>query len=236
MENLTFRLTDFEGPLDLLLYLISKDKKKIAEVEIVSLIDQYLEIVNGPQGASLESTSEFIEMAARLIYMKSVFLLPRSDEQDQLREELTGQLVEYAACKRMAQKLGEMAQGLFVAVRRPLEVEQDLTYRIRHDPAELERAYGNLMGGAKRRERPTQERFEPLVAAPFVSVASRVVYVLRNLVKGRVHYLSSLFRRSADRSENIGTFLAVLELLKAGRISLDDNAQLTLHTKHQGGR
>ncbi len=58
-------------------------------------------------------------MAARLIYMKSVFLLPRSDEQDQLREELTGQLVEYAACKRMAQKLGEMAQGLFVAVRRP---------------------------------------------------------------------------------------------------------------------
>ena len=154
MENLTFRLTDFEGPLDLLLYLISKDKKKIAEVEIVSLIDQYLEIVNGPQGASLESTSEFIEMAARLIYMKSVFLLPRSDEQDQLREELTGQLVEYAACKRMAQKLGEMAQGLFVAVRRPLEVEQDLTYRIRHDPAELERAYGNLMGGAKRRERP----------------------------------------------------------------------------------
>ena len=60
MENLTFRLTDFEGPLDLLLYLISKDKKKIAEVEIVSLIDQYLEIVNGPQGASLESTSEFI--------------------------------------------------------------------------------------------------------------------------------------------------------------------------------
>ena len=236
MENLTFRLTDFEGPLDLLLYLISKDKKKIAEVEIVSLIDQYLEIVNGPQGASLESTSEFIEMAARLIYMKSVFLLPRSDEQDQLREELTGQLVEYAACKRMAQKLGEMAQGLFVAVRRPLEVEQDLTYRIRHDPAELERAYGNLMGGAKRRGRPTQERFEPLVAAPFVSVASRVVYVLRNLVKGRVHYLSSLFRRSADRSENIGTFLAVLELLKAGRISLDDNAQLTLHTKHQGGR
>ncbi len=235
MENLTFRLTDFEGPLDLLLYLISKDKKKIAEVEIVSLIDQYLAIVNGPQGASLESTSEFIEMAARLIYMKSVFLLPRSDEQDQLREELTGQLVEYAACKRMAQRLGEMAQGLFLAVREPMEVEQDNTYRIRHEAAELERAYGNLMGSSKRREQPTQERFEPLVAAPFVSVASRVVYVLRNLVKGRVRYLPSLFRRSADRSENIGTFLAVLELLKAGRISLDDNAQLTLHTKHQGG-
>lgn len=232
MENLTFRLTDFEGPLDLLLYLISKNKMKIADIEIVSLIDQYLEIVNGPQGASLESTSEFIEMAARLIYMKSVFLLPRSDEQDQLREELTGQLVEYAACKRMAQRLGSMAEGLFLAVRQPMEIDPDMTYRIRHDPSELERAYGSLMGGSKRREQPTQERFEPLVAAPFVSVASRVVYVLRNLVKGRVRHLSALFRRSADRSENIGTFLAVLELLKAGRISLDENERLTLHTKH----
>ncbi len=55
MENLTFRLTDFEGPLDLLLYLISKNKMKIADIEIVSLIDQYLEIVNGPQGASLDA-------------------------------------------------------------------------------------------------------------------------------------------------------------------------------------
>ena len=92
MENLTFRLTEFEGPLDLLLYLISKNKMKIADIEIVSLIDQYLAIVNGPQGATLDEASEFIEMAARLIYMKSVFLLPRSDEQDQLRQELTGML------------------------------------------------------------------------------------------------------------------------------------------------
>lgn len=89
------------------------------------------------------------------------------------------------------------------------------------------------MGGARRRERPTQERFEPLVAAPFVSVASKVVYVLRNLVKGRVKYLSSLFRRSASRSENVATFLAVLELLKAGRVTLDEDARLTLRKKRE---
>ena len=234
METMTFRLADFEGPLDLLLYLISKNKMKIADIEIVSLIDQYLEIVNGPQGASLDATSEFIEMAARLIYMKSVFLLPRSEEQDQLREELTGQLVEYAACKRIAQTLAQMAQGTFVAVRAPMEIELDSTYRIRHDPAELERAYGNLMGGAQRKKQPTQERFEPLVATPFVSVASRAVFVLRNLVRGRVRHLSALFRRSASRSENIGTFLAVLELLKAGRITVDENARLTLQSGRKG--
>ena len=233
MENLTFRLTDFEGPLDLLLYLISKNKMKIADIEIVSLIDQYLAVVSGPQGAPLDEASEFIEMAARLIYMKSVFLLPRSDEQDQLRQELTGMLVEYSACKQVAATLGRMAAGTYLAVRRPMEVELDATYRIRHDPAQLEQAYCSLLGGARRRERPTQERFEPLVAAPFVSVASKVVYVLRNLVKGRVTYLSSLFRRSASRSENVATFLAVLELLKAGRVTLDEDARLTLRKKRE---
>ena len=114
-----------------------------------------------------------------------------------------------------------------------MEVELDATYRIRHDPAQLEQAYCSLLGGARRRERPTQERLEPLVAAPFVSVASKVVYVLRNLVKGRVKYLSSLFRRSASRSENVATFLAVLELLKAGRVTLDEDARLTLRKKRE---
>lgn len=233
MENLTFQLSEFEGPLDLLLYLLSKNKMKIQDIEIVSLIDQYLAVVNGPQGATLDDTSEFIEMAARLIYMKSVFLLPRSDEQDQLKEELTGMLVEYSACKEVAARLGRQAAGLFVAVRSPAQVELDTTYRIRHDPAELERAYGALMGGARRREQPSPQTFEPLVAAPFVSVASRVVFVLRNLVRGKTHYLSALFRRSASRSENVATFLAVLELLKAGRMTVDDNARLTLRTKRE---
>ena len=234
MENLTFQLTDFEGPLDLLLHLISKNKMKIADIEIVSLIDQYLARVNGPQGASLDATSEFIEMAARLVYMKSVFLLPRSEEQDELRDELTGMLVEYSACKRAASALGDLAQGVFLAVRDPMEVELDQEYRIRHEAAELERAYGAMLGLAKRREKPKAAQFEPLVAAPFVSVASRVVYVLRGLVRGKVRYLSSLFQRSFGRSENVATFLAVLELLKAGRVTVDEDERLLLHAKREG--
>lgn len=234
MENLTFQLTDFEGPLDLLLHLISKNKMKIADIEIVSLIDQYLAIVNGPQGASLDATSEFIEMAARLVYMKSVFLLPRNEEQDELRDELTGMLVEYSACKRAAETLGTLAAGVFLAVRDPLEVELDQEYRIRHEAAELERAYGSMLGLAKRREKPKAAQFEPLVAAPFVSVASRVVYVLRGLSRGKVRYLSSLFQRSFGRSENVATFLAVLELLKAGRVTLGEDERLLLHAKREG--
>lgn len=237
MEHFTFQLSEFEGPLDLLLHLIAKNKMKIADIEIVSLIDQYLAIVNGPQGASLDAASEFIEMAARLIYMKSVFLLPRSEEQDQLREELTGQLVEYSICKQVAAQLGSRAAQIDRFVRSPMELKaaEEPVYAILHQPGQLLAAYRGLQGGSRQRPQPSREGFEPLVTAPFVSVASRVVYVLRRLVRGSVGGLSALFSRRAGRSENVATFLAVLELLKAGRIRLDGEAHITLQKQGRAG-
>lgn len=229
IDTLVFTLSDFEGPLDLLLYLVSKNKMQIADVEIVSLIDQYLAVVNGPAGAELDQTSEFIEMAARLIYMKSVFLLPRSPEADQLRQELTGQLVEYSACKQAAAMLGQMADGIFLAVRQPAVLEQEHTYSGRHSAWELIRALQTVQGRAQNRPAaPRQESFDPIVAAPFVSVASRVVHILRGLVTGKTKKLGGLFRRGANRSETVATFLAVLELLKAGRIKVYQDQTLAL--------
>lgn len=228
MENLTFTLADFEGPLDLLLYLIGKNKMKIADIEIVSLIDQYLQLVNHAPDAGMDEASEFIEMAARLIYMKSVFLLPRNDEQDELREELTGMLVEYSACKEVAVRLGTLADGIFIAVRQPLELEQDMTYHIQHSPEELRRACKAIQGKQVRKAPPTRQEFDPIVTAPFVSVASRVVHVLRGLVTGKIHQLCGFFDKKCGRSENVATFLAVLELLKSGRITLDENEKITL--------
>ena len=76
-QTITFKLEDFEGPLDLLLYLVSKNKMNIYDIEIVALIDQYVSMVNGLPVYQMESASEFIEMAARLVQMKSYFLLPK---------------------------------------------------------------------------------------------------------------------------------------------------------------
>ena len=118
---MTFSLADFEGPLDLLLALISKNKMNIYDIRIMELIDQYLAVVQEGRDGGMEAASEFIEMAARLIYMKSVFLLPRTEEQERLKEELTGQLVEYSACKAVAARLGERARQVFLAVRAPME-------------------------------------------------------------------------------------------------------------------
>jgi len=132
-QTITFKLEDFEGPLDLLLYLVSKNKMNIYDIEIVALIDQYVSMVNGLPVYQMESASEFIEMAARLVQMKSYFLLPKSEEAERMKEELTGMLVEYSACKEVAAQLRSMAEGVYTVVREPAEVELDTEYRLRHD-------------------------------------------------------------------------------------------------------
>lgn len=228
MESLTFKLEEFEGPLDLLLYLVGKNKMDLHEIAILDLIDQYTAVINTLTDHRLDVASEFIEMAARLVQMKSYLLLPRSEEAERLKQELTGRLIEYSACKEIAARMGTMAAATFTAVRKPMEVELDNTYQLRHDASLLQQAWFGLMGRSRRKAAPSAERFEPLVTAPFVSVASRVVHVLRGLVTGKVRQLRSLFSPTGSRSETVATFLAVLELVRAGRITIADDETLAV--------
>lgn len=231
MESLTFKLEEFEGPLDLLLHLISKNKMNLYDIAIVELIDQYTQLIQTLTSNRMEVASEFIEMAARLVQMKSYMLLPRSDEGERMKEELTGQLIEYNACKEIAAKMQQMEENTFWAVRRPMEVELDSTYTLHHDPFLLEQAWNSLMGRSARKRPPSPEPFEPLVAAPIVSVASRVVHVLRGLVTGKVQKLCGLFRKQDSRSQTVATFLAVLELIRAGRVSIEEDETLQIRRK-----
>ena len=229
-QTITFKLEDFEGPLDLLLYLVSKNKMNIYDIEIVALIDQYVSMVNGLPVYQMESASEFIEMAARLVQMKSYFLLPKSEEAERMKEELTGMLVEYSACKEVAAQLRSMAEGVYTVVREPAEVELDTEYRLRHDVYLLEEAYNALQGRSRQKQPPRQEQFEPLTTAPFVSVTSRIIHVLRGLMTGRVRRLRQLFVKEGGRSQTVATFLAVLERVRAGRIAIADDESLTVRT------
>ena len=95
MEKLSYKLPAFEGPLDLLLYLVSKNKLNIFDIQISELVDQYTEHIDVMKEQNMDITSEFLEMAARLIYIKTVYLLPKHEEADELKKELSGQLIEY---------------------------------------------------------------------------------------------------------------------------------------------
>lgn len=231
-ETLTFKLEEFEGPLDLLLYLVGKNKMNLYDVNIMELIDQYTAAIHTLQQDRMEVSSEFIDMAAHLVQMKSALLLPRSPEAERMKAELTGRLIEYSACKEVAARLGGRARDLYTAVREPMPLVGAAEYTRRQDPNLLVQAWFSLMGRSLRKRKPTQERFEPLVTAPFVSVASRVSHMLRGLLRGRLRGIHQLFSREESRSTNVATFLALLELIRAGRVRVEENGTLELDRSH----
>ncbi len=230
METLTFKLQEdnFEGPLDLLLYLVGKNKMNLYDINIMELIEQYTAAIQTMQADKLEVSSEFIDMAAHLVQMKSALLLPRSPEAERMKAELTGRLIEYSTCKQVAAELGSRARDLYTAVRQPQKPEGPAEYSRKQDPDQLVQAWFSLMGRSQRRKKPTQERFEPLVTAPFVSVASRVAHMLRGMLKGTLCRMGQLFSPQESRSTNVATFLALLELIRAGRVRLDETGTLTM--------
>lgn len=228
MEQFNFKIENFEGPLDLLLHLVARHKMEVYEIPISLLIDQYLEVMGALGPDELDPTSEFIEMAARLVYIKSLALLPRQEEQEQQERELVGQLVEYHLCKQTAQRLRDMGQGVVHIVRKPMELELPGDYNCVHEPSSLRDAYTGMMGRSSRAAAPTQEDFEELVAAPVVSVSSRVLRILRALRKGTARKLDDLFVGVKTRSEAVATFLGVLELIKTGRMRMDDEGGIEM--------
>lgn len=228
MEELQFKLENFEGPLDLLLNLIRKNKMDLHDIPILDLIEQYLVVIRSVQEHRLDVASEFIEMAARLVEMKSYLLLPRSEEAERMKEELTGQLIEYDLCKKMAGQLATMYDDTYMVVRKPAPVTWALEYNLHHDPKLLVDAWDALSGKGKKVKKLEQDVFEPIVSTPIVSVVSRVVHVLRGLVTGKLHSLHQLFSKSDSRSTTVATFLAVLEMVRNGRICIDDDAELKI--------
>ena len=228
-EELTFRLEDFEGPLELLLTLVQKHKMDLHNIPILELIDQYTAAVASADDADPETASAFIEMAAHLVEMKSYLLLPRSEEGERMKQEFTGRLIEYDQCRRMAAQLREKAEAAPVFVREPLQMEWDNTYDLFHSPQMLADCWQALSGRTPlARKEPTQQQFEPLVSAPQVSVSSRVVYILRQLIAGGAQRMGQLFSRRQSRGANVATFLALLELVRGGRVTLGPEGELTM--------
>ncbi len=218
MEKINYKLEVFEGPMDLLLSLITKHKLDILDIPIVTLVDQYTDYVRQMQEADMEVASEFLEMAARLVYIKTLSLLPKHEEADQLKAELQGELLEYRDCQLMAGKLADEANGFDYLSRKPDKIDKDETYRLLHEPDELFQAYISALGKGIRKLPPPVESFSAIVTKKIVSVSSKIVFILRRALKGGDLKFSSLIEASESRSDMVATFLAVLELLKAKRI------------------
>ncbi len=236
MEILTYKLDVFEGPLDVLLNLITKHKLNIYDIEISKLLEQYMAFIDEAHRQDLELAGEFLEMAARLIYIKTAALLPKPEEAEQLKKELEGALIELSLCKIAAKELSERSVGSEIFVRRPMKIKADMTYTLVHDPQILVDVYhaaGMKKAKSESGRSHIENKINAVVKRKIVPVLTKVVHILRELYSSGEVYMDKLYEGVTDRSARVATFLAVLELTRFGRITISDDNTIVFF---KGGR
>lgn len=225
MNEVTFHLESFDGPLDLLLHLISKNKVEITDIPIAEILRQYLEYIKIMQEFDLDVASEFITMAAHLMQIKSKMLLPVYDDEteEDPRAQLVEQLLEYQRFKEAGGYLSEkseLGRDLYVRGQEPLEKDySDVVYD--NTAEQLLKAIDDILQRAERRLPPPITAFKSIVGKESVPVGGRITHILHLFSKQDSIKLEDLLLTSQSRSEIVAYFLAILELSKNGRVVLD---------------
>ena len=238
-KAITFQLSSFEGPLDLLLHLIAKNKVSIYDIPLTEILSQYMAILHEAASMDLEIAGDFIAMAAQLMLIKSKLLLPRCDhtaEEEDPRAQLVQMMLAYRQIKcavPFLQAQGEHGRDLFTKPPAPRQTPAPQA-AYHHTAADLLRAGHALLERTARRIPPPAKAFSGIVGREPVPVADKIAEVLEKLLLQGKLPLRRLFDDASSRSEMIAIFLAVLELSKAHRICFDcENAQTTLDLNHE---
>nr|WP_325184955.1 segregation/condensation protein A [uncultured Oscillibacter sp.] len=233
MENPVFKLEkvvrskeemqDFEGPLDLILFLLGKNKMEIQDISISLICDQYLEWLAARQSMDLEVASEFVTMASHLVYIKTRMLLSIEDEEAQSEMDALIQSLEerrrnerYVQVKAAAEQLQPMSEfGRNILTRPPESVKRGKIYEYDHAQADLILAMAEIQNRAERKLPPPRTAFEDIVQHEPYPVESKARDILQRLKRFGATHFRMLFRGNRSRSEVVATFLAVLELCRA---------------------
>ncbi|MCI9148129.1 MAG: segregation/condensation protein A [Hungatella sp.] len=233
MAGISYKLDNFEGPLDLLLHLIEKNKVSIYDIPIVLITQQYLDYVSHMETEDLNVVSEFLVMAATLIDIKSKMLLPaqvnEEGEEEDPRAELVARLLEYKMYKCMAQELLTLEEGaarhLFKVSTVPREVAEyqppvDLDELLGDlNLAKLQAVFESVIKRRADKIDPIRSRFGTIRREP-VSLENRIKSVMDYARSHRKFSFRHLLERQGDKLAVVVTFLAVLELMKMGKIHL----------------
>ncbi len=220
-------MQDFEGPLDLILFLLGKNKMEIQDISITTILEQYLAWLEARQRMDLEVASEFITMASHLMYIKTRMLLSLEDEEAQSEMEALIQSLEerrrgesYAYIKAMGEKLAPLGEfGREISVRGPEPLEPgEIQYD--HSRRDLLRALAELQSRAERKLPPPRAAFQEIAQHEPYPVERKALDILRRLKELGIARFHQLFKGSRSRSEVVATFLAVLELCRSHVLQL----------------
>ena len=225
-------MEDFEGPLDVIFLLLSKNKIEIQDVSITAILEQYLAYLEEMKRLDMEIASEFITMASHLMLIKTKMLLSAAEqaeaesELDLLRQSLVERKRKEAMEQiRLAvielEPRNEIGRCLFTKEPEPLR--RDSAYRYQHDVRDLLRALDTIAERNARQLPPPTMNFQGIVGKEPYPVTKKSGEVLRQLVLRGAERLKNLFRGNKSRSEIVATFLAILELCKTSSVTLEDD-------------
>ena len=225
-------MEDFEGPLDVIFLLLSKNKIEIQDVSITAILEQYLAYLDEMKRLDMEIASEFITMASHLMLIKTKMLLSAA-EQAEAESELD--LLRQSLIERQRREAIEQIRvaitwleprneiGRCVFTKEPEPLRKDQTYRYQHETADLLRALDEIAERNQQRLPPPTVNFKGIVGKERYPVTRKATEVIRQLILRGVERLKNLFKGNKSRSEIVATFLAVLELCKTNSVNLEDD-------------
>ena len=225
-------MEDFEGPLDVIFLLLSKNKIEIQDVSISAILEQYLAYLDEMKRLDMEIASEFISMASHLMLIKTKMLLSAAEQQEAEEEldVLRQSLIERQRKEAMEgirqaitilEPRNEIGRCMFIKEPEPLR--RDKTYRYRHDPIDLLKALDTIAERSARQLPPPTMNFMGIVGKEPYPVTRKAGEVMRQLLLRGMEKLKNLFKGNRSRSEIVATFLAILELCKTNTVSLEDD-------------
>lgn len=225
-------MEDFEGPLDAIFLLLSKNKIEIQNVSITAILEQYLAYLDEMKRLDMEIASEFITMASHLMLIKTKMLLSAAEaaeaesELDLLRQSLV-ERKRKEAMEQIRKAVAELEPrneiGRCLFSKEPEPLRRDQGYRYQHEVIDLLRALDTIAERSQRQLPPPTANFRGIVGKEPYPIGRKTGEVLRQLLLRGVERLKNLFRGSRSRSEIVATFLAILDLCKTNSVTLEDD-------------
>ena len=231
--SISVKLEAFEGPLDLLLHLIDKNKVNIYDIPIAEITNQYLEYIRKMEKSNMDVMSEFLVMAATLIQIKSRMLIPKQEKEDEDEEdprlELVRRLLEYKKFKHISKELKDKqldaARMMYKGPTIPQEVldyEEEIPVSVIMkdiDLSKLYKVFHNVMKKQIDKIDPIRSKFQNVKREEF-SVSDKIDYVRELTRLNRKVSFVELLEQTNSKSEIIATFLSILELMKMGDVTI----------------
>ena len=229
MDALNYRLETFEGPLDLLLSLIQKNKMSIDNIQINVICEQYIAYIEEAQSLDMELASEFIVMASELMLIKSKLLLPKPEaEEEDPRAALADALLKFQQAKEAAKKMALLYPVYSGRLEKDTdEISVDKTFVLDQDIESLCLAVRRIVTYNENRPKIERSVFTPMISSPIVPVEVKITGILNKMSKKKATSLKELLDESVSLPDMIAIFLGVLELIKIRKI-LIYNAEGTI--------